>query len=189
MTTTTTTTPPVTPPATPPDKPRERHPADRINRWIRNTWKVGPGEIAELRRMQPKLRLSQTYHRLAVDAKLPDTEQTAFIARCFAIGTRPGRQRNSTPHDPRTPLGRALHQSGYRPIRLKKLLNSDGPTLTALVEHMCRRLSQDRQKFNWRDLVQLLREREHHRDTAHDDIRIRVARDYYRAERHIPARE
>ena len=186
MTTTTTTT---TPTATPPDEPRDRHPADRINRWIRNTWKAGPGELAELRRIQPRLRLSQTYHRLAVEAKLPDTEQTAFIARCFAIGSRPGRKRNSTPHDPRTPLGRALHQSGYRPIRLRKLLTSNGPTLTTLVEQMCRRLSQNRQKFDWRDAVDLLREREGHRDTAHDDIRMRIARDYYRAERYITSKE
>lgn len=159
----------------------KENPIERMARWLANHWNAGPGDLAELRKLQPESRLSGTYHRLAMYSGLPDTQETAFMIRCFAIGTKSGEKRNSTPHDPSMSLGKALNGANYTETRLKTMLNARGKTKDKMVEQMCRRLHQAGIKVDWREIRRVLRDKTSANDRAYDEVRTKVARDFYQA--------
>jgi CRISPR system Cascade subunit CasB len=76
------------------------------------------------------------------------------------------------------PAGKMLGESGYSESRLERLLSAEGDVLETLVLRVARFAAAKAQPIDWTQLAQLLLAKNPERADA---IRMRIAKDYYRA--------
>ena len=154
------------------------------------------GDLAELRRMDPDNPDAAAFWRLLARHELLGNEtlesKWALILHGIALMTRAGgTDAGARPaHNPGTPVGRALFLGGanvrqqgfYSETRLNRLLTARGPVLRILLRRTFRMLAAADQSFDWREMATFILNDgcdEH----ATDQIRRRIARTYYQAER------
>ena len=156
-----------------------------------------PGDLAQLRRMDPEKRDAPAFWRLMAQYNLFRNEETerkwALIISGIALMT----PRNSsdtniqTAHDGQRPVGRALFQGDdlqattafYKEQRLNRLLTARGPMLETLLRRMFRMMARAGITFDWREMTTLILNNGYSEPAA-EQVRRRIARTYYQAERH-----
>ena len=141
------------------------------------------GALAALRRLDSDRPLAPDFHALLAQA-VPDhlfsggstldamTRRFARVAQIMAM--KPDALE-------RRALGAVLHAIGFPTTRLAMLLNAQGGTLDDLARRAARRIALSDQPMPYRDLAGLLVEERGGK--AGDDLRLRIARDWQRAER------
>jgi CRISPR system Cascade subunit CasB len=80
-------------------------------------------------------------------------------------------------HRYEVPLGEALAQAGWSEMRFVRLMEAGADALPVLVRRMAQYLASKEQPANWDDVRQLLFSVD--RDYS-EDVRLRIARSYYR---------
>ena len=156
-----------------------------------------PGDLAQLRRMDPEKRDAPAFWRLMAQQNLfrnEDTERKwALIISGIALMT----PRNSsdtniqTAHDGQRPVGRSLFQGDnpqattafYQEQRLNRLLTARGSMLEILLRRMFRMMANAGLTFDWREMAALILNNGYSEPAA-EQGRRRIARAYYQAERH-----
>ena len=158
------------------------------------------GDLAELRRMSPNEPDAAVFWRLMASRDLLGIEvvesKWALVLHGIALMTptagsdADSDDHRSSAHNPTIPVGLALFQGGdanrarafYSETRLNRLLTARGPMLRTLLARTFRMLGTADQPFNWREMAQLIRNDGYNEDNA-EQIRRRIARAYYQAER------
>lgn len=156
------------------------------------------GDLAELRRMDPDKPDAAAFWRLMGQLDLLNSSEEVerkwgLIIHGIALmtPTNNGQGNPNTAHNGSMPVGRALYLGGesqrsaafYSEARLNRLLTSGGPMLRTLLTRMFRMLSAGGVAFNWREMAQYILNEGLDDDTAFEQNRRRIAREYYRAER------
>ncbi len=143
---------------------------------------VSPGEVAELRRLDPEHPGGGAFWKTVVFHLEPAGQlrgadaETRWALILRAVGEihamhRPGRQ-----------LGRALAAAGVSEMRLVRLLRSDLATLADTLSAVCRQLASSGEAVDVADLGWLVvtaRAAGNVR-SGEEKVRRRIARDYYR---------
>ena len=154
-----------------------------------------PGDLAELRRMDPNLVDSPTLIGLMAQGDLfgsPEVERKwALILHGIALMTPRGSKRGGarTAHDGGMPVGRALYLGGettreqgfYSETRLKRLLASRGEMTRTLLARAFRMLAAADVKFSWREMANFIHSDGFNGRDA-EWRRHRIARDYFQAQ-------
>lgn len=150
------------------------------------------GDLAELRRMDPDAPNAAAFWRLLAQENLlksPAIESKwALVLHGIALMTNTSG--GISAHNGATPVGRALFLGGdsqrttgfYSETRLNRLLTARGPMLRTLLARMFRMMGTARQPFNWREMARLILNDGYNEDSA-EDVRRKIARAYYEAER------
>jgi CRISPR system Cascade subunit CasB len=154
------------------------------------------GDLAELRRMDVDAPDPAAFWRLMAENELLGRgavleSKWALILHGIALMTPTGNEDNArrSAHDGHTPVGRALflgnettRQTGfYSESRLNRLLTARGPMLRTLLTRLFRMMASAGQSFDWYQMTGLILNDGHDEERA-DDVRRRIARDYYWAE-------
>jgi len=138
------------------------------------------GDVAQLRRLSPREPYAPAVWKLLLDCVPeawlagPDREQkeqrwaALFMGMAHAAG----------PHDPGTPLGRALAESGWSELRFVRLMRARGDGLFEEVRRLAQYLSSKSQPADWTGMANLLLDQDGEWAERH---RRAIARDYYRA--------
>lgn len=85
---------------------------------------------------------------------------------------------HSDSFQPSVGLGRALESAGFSELRLQRLLRARGGGLLDEVRVLARFLDAKSEPVNWTDVATLVL---HQQDERAEQVRRKVARDYYRA--------
>jgi CRISPR type I-E-associated protein CasB/Cse2 len=141
--------------------------------------RIGRGNLAALRRMNPEAHDIPAFWRLVADATEGDVPRDDDLTTRWALIAH-GMALMAPDHDTRTEIGLALHQIGYLEWRLARLLNARGPQFRALVPRLCRHLAAKQQPIDWRTFARLILT-ESHLEPEAERIRRRIAQEYYRA--------
>jgi CRISPR system Cascade subunit CasB len=131
------------------------------------------GERATLKRLVPGLLPSLTFYRFAF-RHLPkgwEFQQPAWMTIVAGLALMCPR-----PHRQGRPAGRALAEAGYAESRLERLLAAEGEMLNTLLMRAVRFLAAKGESVNWTDFARLLLTRDR---VKFEDIRLKIARDYY----------
>ncbi|MCY3628171.1 MAG: type I-E CRISPR-associated protein Cse2/CasB [Gammaproteobacteria bacterium] len=145
------------------------------------------GDRSRLRRMDPDNPDTAAFWRLLVRAGMPenpDISKWGLIIHGMALMSHGA----ELAHNPRISVGRALYQGGgkrvpfYSEKRLSTLLAARGPTLHRLLARLFRMLSAEGCAFNWFEMTRFILY-EGYDEGGADQIRVEIAREYYRAER------
>jgi CRISPR system Cascade subunit CasB len=142
---------------------------------------LSSGERAALRRVDPACpvtpalwRVLDQAHQLAPD-ELFEEQMRRWERRwgllILGMAHVPGLHRYEVP------LGEALAQSGWSEMRFVRLMEASSDALPVLVRRMAQYLASKEQPANWDDVRQLLFSVD--RDYS-VDVRLRIARSYYR---------
>jgi CRISPR system Cascade subunit CasB len=143
---------------------------------------LGPGDVAELRRLKPEDPASPAFFKLIVaaidsDEQLPatgparDAAEKRWAAVCQVAANTAGL------HRPGAKLGGALQQAGLSELRLVRLLRAEGETLFVEVRRLGQFLASKAQPF---DLVELARLVLVQDGELADSLRRGIARNYFR---------
>jgi CRISPR system Cascade subunit CasB len=84
-------------------------------------------------------------------------------------------------HDPCVSFGKALAKARFSKARFVRLMEADQDTLKTALRRCARYLNSKDQAANWNHARQLLFYTGDHAE----DVRLRIARDYYRQRRHM----
>ena len=148
------------------------------------------GGFAGLRRMDPDEPDTAAFWRLMAGEELlgnPEIERKwGLILHGIALMTRTAGEddiASRSAHDGSMPVGRALYENGYSETRFNRLLTAREDMLRVLLARMFRMLAADNVSFNWREMAEFIL-LEGYNDAQAEERRRRLARDYYRAERH-----
>lgn len=154
------------------------------------------GDLAELRRMNLDSPDTAVFWRLMARRNLlgnPAVEaKWALILHGIALMTSTAGGENRSAHNGTIPVGRALFLGGeaerresgyYSESRLNRLLTARGPILRTLLARLFRMLASANQPFNWSEMTHFILNDGYNEERA-EDARRRIARAYYRAERH-----
>lgn len=140
---------------------------------------LGNGDRAALRRIDPDTPVTPTLWKVLFDldqAEAPDgVDQTTWEQRWATLLM--GMAHCAGLHDYDVPLGQALAEAGWAETRFVRLLEADDETLPVLLRRMAQYLASKQQPANWDDVRRLLFYQSG--ETA-EDIRLRIARPYYR---------
>lgn len=146
----------------------------------------GPGPLAELRRGSPQqqvhtatfwtLLLSQGLVPEAFQDGSPAPEpwqrqqelQWALIFQALALGLR---------HSDQVSLGQALSRANWSELRFIRLMRADADQLATQLPQLARYLKSKEQDADVNELIQLLR---HQHPPRAEQLRQKIARDYYR---------
>ncbi len=156
---------------------------------------IRPGDLAELRRMDPDSPDAAAFWRLMARQDLlgsPAIERKwALVLHGIALMTRTAGSDapSRSAHDRNMPVGKALFQGGdanrttafYSESRLSRLLTARGSMLRTLLARMFRMIAAADQPFNWYQMAQLILNEGHNEERA-EAVRRNIARNYYRAE-------
>jgi CRISPR type I-E-associated protein CasB/Cse2 len=136
-----------------------------------------PGDLAQLRRLQPDHPDGRAFWRLVVE-HAPAALNDERLARALAICLRGmAIMRELLRGEPRR-LGVALAGAGVSEHRVLRLLRSDAQRLDEELRQLARLLASkgDDGRFDWADAFDLVCSAGTERE---DEIRRRIARDYY----------
>ena len=156
---------------------------------------VRPGELAELRRMDPDTASAPALWRLMAKYDLlnsPGTESKwALVAHGIALMTRTTGDdaAGRSAHDRNTPIGSALFYGDdrarasafYSQSRLNRLLTARGPILRVLLARMFRMMRSANQRFDWYQMAGLILNDGYNEERV-ENVRRGIARAYYQAE-------
>jgi CRISPR system Cascade subunit CasB len=135
------------------------------------------GDLAELRRMDPDAPDAAAFFRILARVAPTATPKTirklALIAQIFALKPEP--QRSDDEARPIN-LGLAMEQADISESRVQRLLSARDAALRDQVRLLARRLA-NAGFMPWRDLANLILAE----DERLDDLRLKIARDYWRA--------
>ena len=142
------------------------------------------GDKASLRRMDPSNPSSAAFWKLISRAGLPHRIEIAkwglIIHGIALMAHRTGRA-----HKTDTPVGKALHGDLSSPLysesRLSTLLAAHGPVLHQLLARLFRMLANKDCAFDWREMAWFILNEGHIEDAA-ERARMKIAREYYRAQ-------
>ncbi len=153
---------------------------------------ITTGESASLRRIDLVNPDSSAFWKLMSQRGMPQragVEKWALIMHGIALMAHG--VGNGIAHRPRMPVGRTLYLGGeqqpgergfYSEDRLATLLSARGPTLRRLLARLFRLLANEGCAFNWREMAWFILNEGYNEEEA-EQSRIRIAREYYRAER------
>lgn len=145
------------------------------------------GDRARLRRMDPDNPDTAAFWKLLVRAGMPenpDISKWGLIIHGMALMSHGA----ELAHDPWISVGHALYQGGgkrvpfYSEKRLSTLLAARGPTLHRLLARLFRMLSAEGCAFNWVEMARFILYEGSDEGLA-DQTRVKIAREFYRAER------
>ena len=155
------------------------------------------GDLAALRRLDPDRPDSQTFHniveRYQLDTSTPDGERRwAWIVKNIAANTPPpsARPPHRTAHNPRLPLGRALHSAGepartssfLSDNRFNSMISTKGSQLLQGMEQAIALLGKHSIAIDWRQVARLVLAQ--NTDPAATSKELdQITADYYRAVR------
>ncbi len=150
----------------------------------------GTGNRARLRRMDYNIPDSPIFWQLMVRDGMPrnpDIAKWGLITHGMALMAHG----SGIAHRARTTVGRTLYLGGeqqpgergfYSEDRLATLLAARGPALRRLLARLFRLLANEGCSFNWREMAWFIINEGYNEEQA-EQSRIRIAREYYRAER------
>ncbi|WP_022835513.1 type I-E CRISPR-associated protein Cse2/CasB [Salisaeta longa] len=141
---------------------------------------LSTGEIAMLRRVNPEAPVTPALWRLLEQTDQLDAPGWAsqddwerrwgLLALCMAYV--PGL------HDYNVPLGQALATAGWSEMRFVRLMEAGADALPPLMRRMAQYLASKEQSANWDDARRLI----FSLGAPHaNDVRLTIARSYYRA--------
>lgn len=139
--------------------------------------RLGPGELAQLRRLRPEAPDQPAFWRILSEWISPGTFLPQDVEYRWAITLTGLARLASIGHDRTRPLGTALAQAGYSEGRLMRLLRTDGPRFADLVRQACAFLASRGNPVDWGSLAAFVLTTDPEKA---EDFRRRVARDYYR---------
>lgn len=162
-------------------EPSKRDPISHLAYLLRDEHEASAlsnGDKAALRRLDP-LKPDQRHWLPLMRALsltgLADTFAVRITVNALALSE--GR------HDGEIGFGAALAQTEVSDLKLGMLLSADLPTLAELGPRLARRLASEGAAANWRQFRKLVETAALSTDDPdHRDIRIRIARDFQRAE-------
>ena len=170
--------------ATPTDEPQERSLASTVG-WIAtmiDEGRLSTGDVAELRRVDPeepftpalwKLLLANPIQENGFAPRGDDEErETQWSALLMGMAMTAGL------HNLKIPLGTALAESGFSPIRFERLMRHTGVELFTDLRRMASYLASKSQPASWTDVAYLLFLQE---GEAALKTRRSIARRYYQA--------
>lgn len=132
------------------------------------------GDRAKLKRMDFAETVPVAFYRFAF-AQLPEgwevnQKEWMTIVAGMAI-------MSPSNHSPVAGLGKVLAESGYSESRFERLLAAEDEVLYTLILRLARFLAAKAKPADWLQIAQLLLSK----DEKADAIRMRIAKDYYRA--------
>ena len=134
---------------------------------------------AALRRIDPDTPVTPTLWKVLFDLEqdeAPDgVDQTTWEQRWATLLM--GMAHCAGLHDYDVSLGQALAEATWSETRFVRLLEADDETLPVLLRRMAQYLASKQQPANWDDVRQLLFVQS---GEAAEDVRLRIARPYYR---------
>ena len=135
---------------------------------------IGPGERAELRRLDIQRPHSPAFWRIMTAWVTSDqtTENETRWAMVLSGMARMAPQ----PHRQGYQLGRALAQADYSESRLFKLLKAQGTIFEDTVRRLCSFLAAKAEPVDWVELGSFILSTD---EKKAEDARRRIARDYY----------
>lgn len=147
---------------------------------------IPSGAHAGLRRMNPANPNLAIFWKLMARKGMPqnpDIAKWGLIIHGMALMSH----RSASSHNEGFSVGRALYEGGgkrppfYSEDRLATLLTARSSTLHRLLARLFRMLGNEGRSFNWREMAYfILHEGENH--SKAEESRIKIARDYYKAE-------
>lgn len=147
--------------------------------------RMDPGSLAALRRGDPRTVLAQpAFHRLTAGFDDQDfagdgAERWATVAHGVAL--------TGVPDGSGEAAGATLARLGFSEMRLARLLSARGSAFRSQVTLLARFVRGRGSAMDWRDLGELVLVEERLEARA-DTLRLRLAREFYRAvERHAQA--
>ena len=150
------------------------------------------GETAPLRRMDPEHPHEPAFVLLMLEAGAPDQWTAALKgARCWALIVHAMARMAPNHHDSSASVGAALHKADVSEARVSRLLAARDVQFRTQMVRLARRLAQAAQPVNWFELADLIVAEALDRNRL-DTLRLRVARDYYRAQfkaRNAPSKD
>ncbi|WP_263792895.1 type I-E CRISPR-associated protein Cse2/CasB [Salinibacter sp.] len=142
------------------------------------TGRLPNGDRAALRRIDLDTPVTPTLWKVLFDLEQDESRgmsQTKWEQRWATLLM--GMAHCAGLHDYDVPLGQALAEAGWAETRFVRLMEADDETLPVLLRRMAQYLASKQQPANWDDVRRLLFYPSG--DTA-EDIRLRIARSYYR---------
>lgn len=151
------------------------------------------GDLAALRRMDPRVANTPTLWRLLARRDLLVGQKVerkwALIIHGIALMTRTDSTAVRTAHDRAMPVGRALFEGSdpsrgtayYSASRFSRLMTARGDMFHSLLSRMFRMMASAGQPFDWYQMARLILAEGDSDDRA-ERIRRIIARDYYWAE-------
>lgn len=141
--------------------------------------RIGRGNLAALRRMDPEAYDAPAFWRLLAQATdgamvCADNEpRWALIAHGMAL--------MAPYHHANIEIGTALHNIDYAEGRLARLLGARRSQFRALVPRLCRHLASKQQPLDWFRLARLILSESRDEEAA-EKVRLGIARAYYGAQ-------
>ncbi len=149
---------------------------------------LGPGDVAELRRLRPEGALGPAFWRIVQKhlepAGLLSGERSNLQQEDLWVVILSGMARTPSLHNPGSPLGKSLAEAGVSELRLLRLLQARGDSLFKQVATLAGLLASKGQSFNWVELARLVLHQDSPDWTYRDDarkLRRKVARNYYQS--------
>ncbi len=145
---------------------------------------LGPGERAELRRLDPAKPSQPAFWKVLAqivspDAPLPPGAELRWAAALTGLA-----RMGPDSHAPSRRAGGVLADCGYSEARFQRLLRSEGATLADAFRRTCAFLAQKAERVDWTELARLVLETD---PARRESTRRELARQYYntlyRAER------
>ena len=155
------------------------------------------GDLADLRRMDPEHVDAAVFWRILARHDLPNLTEDwerkwVLIVHGIALMTPTNVPESSrkTANKSDTPVGRALYlgpdsrrDAGfYSESRLNRLLTARGQMQQVLLARLFRMLANKDCAFDWREMAWFILNEGHSEDAA-ERARMKIAREYYRAQR------
>lgn len=144
---------------------------------------LGPGALAELRRLDPEHPGGATFWKLVVQRLEPAglldgaPERRALLEQRWAV-ILAGMAITAGLHQAGLRLGRALAQAEIAEARVTRLLRARGEKLHTAVRLLARQLASAAQPLDWNDLAWLVLSEGN--EAHEEEARRRIARDFYR---------
>ena len=166
-----------------PDRPES--PQEQLTRWLVGHFfkeTLTRGETAPLRRMDPEHPHEPAFILFMLDAGAPESwTKELGDARSWALIVHAMTLMAPHHHDLGTSVGAALHKADVSDQRVARLLAARGIQFRKQMGRLARRLAQAVQPVNWLELADLITAEAGDADRL-DELRLRVARNYYSAQ-------
>jgi len=137
---------------------------------------VGPGEMAQLRRLDTSSPDQPAFWRIASTWIAPDRELSADEERRWAIVVGGMARMAPNSHIRGRPVGRVLAELSVAEGRMTTLLRARGDAIAPAVRRVAVMLSARGEAVDWTGLAALILTTDKDRG---EELRLRIAKDYY----------